>query len=227
MRILWRYAWVAVVLWPCAVVVGEEPSLFEQARALEHERRWEAAGAAWQKAGDAPKAEYRAGVAWQMAGKSDGAQGAFLRLVQQWPDSNEAAKARFSLALLAQKRSDFGEMENWLLWFLHAPVATPRRPEALWLLGGHYLTTRSDRWAAYGCFEILRREYPDHDHLKMADAQWKEVAIMGDLELWSRVQARWSRIGKVPDFIPLFLLTSKEAARVKPPAESSPKPPDK
>jgi tetratricopeptide (TPR) repeat protein len=202
---------------------ADDAASMERASKLERERRWEDAGRAWHEVGGDAKTRYREGLVWQMGGRSDAAREAFLQLIRESPNSDQAAKARFSLALLAQKQGDFGEMEDWLSWFLDAPLTTVRRPEALWLLGGHYLSTRADRWAAYGCFDILRQDHPDHDHLRMADAQWKEVAAMGDLELWSRVQVRWGRVGKVPDFIPLFLLSSKEVARVKPPS-SPPKP---
>lgn len=193
--------------------------LWEKARDLEHKQQWEPAARTYGMIPNDARALYYAGLAWESAKRGDEARKTYLQVLERFPKSPQAAKSRFVLAILAQRRGDFAEMEEWLLGFLHDPKDTPRRADALWLLGGHYLSTRADRWAAYGCFETLRRDYPDDPEMGSVQAQWKEVSGMGDLELWSRVQVRWGRVGKVPDFLPLFLLTSKETARVKPPAK--------
>jgi tetratricopeptide (TPR) repeat protein len=197
---------IGVFLASLSQTAADNAAIYQQANQLEIEKRFLEAAQLWQSAQDDPGALYRAGMGWELAGNRDRAEQIYRSLLTEYPASAEVGKARFALALLAQGRHDFAEMEARLLWFLHAPTETIRRPEALALLGGHYIATRADRWAAFGCFETLRDDYPSHPALKMAVASWKQIENVGDLVLWSSVVARWKPTGLLPNRIPLFLL---------------------
>ncbi len=170
---------------------------------------------------DDPSALFSAAVRWESAGDAKRAEKIYSSLIERFPDSPENAKSRYLLALIAQKRNNFAEMESRLLWFLHAPKEAALRAEALWLLGAHYIATRGDRWAAYGCFETLRKDCPTHHFLQMAVNDWKQIEKVSDLDLWSRALARWQPTGLLPDRLPLFLLKKDDIERISQPAPKS------
>lgn len=186
--------------------------LYGRAQKFERERRWKDAAMVFESIPDDANARYTAGLDWEAAGDMARAEVAYESILRLHPKSPEEAKARFVLALFAQSRNDFAEMERRLLWFLHKPKDTMRRPEALWHLGAHYLTGCGDRWAAYGCFETLCRDYPGHDYVRLAARSWSEAEARGDFALWGNVQAQHRQSGRVPDRLPLFLLNASERA---------------
>ena len=210
----------------CAIqslcLLAEDPgALYQKAGRLETEKRWREAAQIFESIKDNPNALFCAGLDWESAGDDPQAERVYHSILKKYPDSQEALKGRFILAIKEQKKFHFVEMESHLLWFFHAPKETLRRPEALWLLGGHYIVVRGDRWAAYGCFETLRKDYPTHPWLKMAVSSWKQIENMDDLDLWSSVLARWQPTGRLPDRLPLFLLNKSDIDRIGKPAPKS------
>ena len=214
--------WIGCFFW-CIVAANSSPEAFaqevasihDQARKLESERKWSEAARLWETSKEVPSALYSAGLDWESAGENTNAERVYKVILNRFPESEQAVKSHFCLAMIAQKRNDFREMESQLLWYFHAPKGTIRRPEALCLLGGHYLVVRADRWAAYGCFEALRTDYPTSESLKMAVATWSQVENVGDLALWSSELARWRNSGLLPDRLPLFLLNGTEIASIR------------
>jgi TolA-binding protein len=112
------------------------------------------------------------------AGKADQADRVFTRLLKEFPDSPNAADARFNLAESAYQAKDFATVITLLTPLVADATKTPPRliQSALYRLG----RTQAERkeWdAAEGSFNRLIAEYPENPYQREARFWRAEVAL--------------------------------------------------
>ena len=112
------------------------------------------------------------------SGDIDGADAAFGRLIEQYPDSTQSADARVNLAESAFERGAFDEVLRWLgpLLAEDAEVA-PRLLPAVLFRAGRARAELEDWDEANALFERLVAEFPDVEYAREAAFWASEVAL--------------------------------------------------